>query len=864
MEKQSQDKSPTKIHTDHFNESNISEQGEVVDKKTSIDRKVIIKIRKTDRFILLLPIITFFGYVQMNDIIKPIPFDEYFDRECEAELEGRIDQIVEKENSISYTINHVCIYPNRETKLPIKEKIIVYVSNKEYLSKNEQGIKNNEREYKVGNQVHINGTIMKLSKPTNEGQFDSKSYYIASGVRYLVYAKSMYCSEQTYSKYVTMLCNLRNKLSNVYTAILPNEEAGILKAMLLGEKDSLDTEIKELYQKNGIAHILAISGLHISFLSMLLYRVLKKVGLSLLVNTAVVTVIVLSYGEMTNFSVSTNRAIVMFLVSLFAIVIGRTYDMLSAISLSACIILVQNPMQLYQAGFQLSFLAVLVIAICIPLFEDTTTKKDPKSDDLKRHKGFKDYVLEKLIKKVNLKTKYRSESTWIQNKKEKLRIWVEDYLDKKKKLSKINKGKAIRLSLIISAATAPIIAYSYSEIPLYSVLLNIIVIPLMSVVLVLGVLSGITGLFCLGFGEVLGKGIYCILTLYEVLCQFFAKLPFHLILVGKPTILRIILYYIIVCLIVWFYFKKNKKYSLIILAFLWIILIKFPSKDLKMTMLDVSQGDCIYLMTPTGKTMLIDGGSSDIKNVGKYRIKPYLKSKRVMVLDYVAITHMDSDHMSGIKELLEEMPDRTVKEGSGHDSNTKSNNILMKANYNGHIIIKNLILSKTSMVDETYEQIEELADVKGVHVYYFGRDDFIKDGEVTIRCLHPYYEYQTNSLNDTSLVFDISYKHFSALLLGDLEAHGEEELIKMKQSEKNQYTLLKIAHHGAKSSSTQEFLSVYQAKLGIISCGYGNRYGHPSKQVLQRLKENGMKPFITMEQGAFSITTDGTRVKIIK
>lgn len=826
------------------------------------------RINKEDRFILLLPIIIFIGYGRMNAIIAPTPFDAYCERACNASVEGKIVRITEKENSISYYLDNVILYPNQDIKIPIKQKILAY------------GEKNSK--FKVGNTVLFTGKVSQIMKATNEGQFDSYAYYLSEGIRYQMFAETMQCINNSYSWYHEALASLRSKVSAVYKRILPSEEAGVMQAMFLGEKQELDTDIKNLYQRNGISHILSISGLHISFLGLLLYRIFKKIGCPVYLNAGIVSIVVFSYGQMTDFSVSTNRAVVMLLVSLFAIVIGRTYDMLSAISLSSFIILLQNPMQLYNTGFQLSFLAVCVLAVFGEIFVRLKAEeKNEEENKEKNNKQQKRLLIEDIIfeKSLEMIKHIRKEigRTKIQLALDGFLLSLDEWIYKKYKLRESGRGKALQSSLIISAVTAPILASTFCEIPIYSVILNLFVIPLTSILMTLGVLAGLIGIWWIDIAKVFGYGITFILNVYEVLCKIFAKLPFHLVLTGKPSMIQIVIYCIVVIGIILLAVKTHHKKMMYIIAFMWVVLIRLPSTNLTMTMLDISQGDCIYIKTPKGVSILVDGGSSDVKEIGKYRIEPYLKAQGIRSIDYAVLTHMDADHINGVMELMESMPD--VKE-----KRISKSTIISMAFYDGQVGIQNLILPETSLIDETYTKIQKLAVAKGISVHYFGRGDSISEGELTVTCLHPYEEYKTDSKNDISIVLELTYGNFEALLLGDLESGGEKELINLAKEElfssdklshdqasiekkksqiidqKKRYDIIKIAHHGSKYSTSDEFLKYYSGRFAWISSGYGNRYGHPHKELLERLKENHIPYMWTVNEGAITIRTDGKRM----
>ncbi|WP_167958555.1 ComEC/Rec2 family competence protein [Anaerosporobacter faecicola] len=787
------------------------------------------RINKEDRFLILLPIIILIGYGRMQAVSRPTPFDAYCEKSCTAMVEGTVNRITKKTNSTCYELKQVNLYPNRDHKISITQKIIAYG---EY-----------HASYQIGNRVRFTGTVSQITKATNEGQFDSATYYSSLNIRYQMYAETMELLDGKTSMYAQVLKKVRQRLCNVFAEILPSKEAGIMQAMLLGEKQELTQEMKELYQENGISHILAISGLHISFLGLLLFRLGKRLRFPLVGNVILVTVFILSYGIMTDFSVSTNRAIVMLLVSLFALLIGRTYDMLSAISLSGGIILLQNPMQLYNAGFQLSFMAVLVLAIygevderirrsVLQQYKKKREEKEKKIERERKRKRKKeshglewspfvvyiamlgDKTRDRFYKKLSPKNITNPKLQKIY--KEGL-LSLDNWNYKRSKLKESNHRKALLSSLLISAGIMPILAYSYGEIPLYSTLLNLLIIPLSSVLLIIGLLAGIVGVWWIGFAKILGSIIRAILLFYETLCHLFSKLPYHLILTGRPTSVQVLLYSSLVILLVWYSVKKQKHQVLYLLSLVWILLVRFPDTRLTMTMLDVSQGDSIFIQLPTADAILVDGGSSDVKNVGTYRIKPFLKAKRVANLSYVILTHMDEDHINGIEELMEQMPDQSEA------SRKKKDSFHAGMQYDGTIWIANLVLPKKCIIDDRYREIVMLAKKKGITLRYLEKGNIIRAGGVTLLCRHPYEEYKSDSRNDTSIVLDVSYGKFDALLLGDLESGGESELIQQLNGESQKtYEMIKIAHHGSKYSSTHEFLTYYTGKRAWISCGYGN------------------------------------------
>ncbi|MEE1085596.1 MAG: ComEC/Rec2 family competence protein [Schaedlerella sp.] len=254
--------------------------------------------------------------------------------------------------------------------------------------------------------------------------------------------------------------------------------------------------------------------------------------------------------------------------------------------------------------------------------------------------------------------------------------------------------------------------------------------------------------------------------------------------------------------------------------------------ELKITMLDVGQGDGIHIRTPSGMQILIDGGSSDVSEVGKYRIEPYLESQGVTELDYVFISHGDLDHTSGIQEML--------------------------LNQKFGIRIHTLILPSENVLDESLLEVGRFAEQYGTRVAAIGAGEKIIDGEMVITCIAPSESYEGAIGNASSMVLDLRYKGFDMLFTGDLENEGEDAVV--KSGVLRDYDILKVGHHGSKNSTSEEFLEQVRPEVALISAGKENRYGHPSKETLERLKNIGCEVYSTQECGAIIINTDGEKL----
>lgn len=627
--------------------------------------------------------------------------------------------------------------------------------------------------YPIGCEISLYGTIYQLNKADNPGQFDAESYYQSQGILYTFQTEQVISASGKNLVREALTC-LKEYFSERLSKIYDERDAGILKAVLLGDKSSLKAEDQLLYQKNGISHLLAISGLHISMLGISLYKLLRKCNLTFLEAGVPSGILLLCYGMMTGFGISTIRAVCMFLVMIFGDILGKTYDMASAMALAAIIILVRNPLQAKQAGFLLSFGAVLGICFVYPILQSV--------------------------------------------------------FQVKKKAS-----QTILFSVSLSLITYPLSVHFFYEYPIYSMLLNFIVIPCMPVIM----FSGVLGMFFAGMnykaGTTIGVGAHWGLELYDILGKCVLKCPFAVIRPGCEQMWQIVVYYVVLLtmlLLLWY--DRRKIYSLLLPVAILVVTLRFHG-GLEFTMLDVGQGDGIFIRLPDGTTCFVDGGSTSVKNVGKYRILPYLKYEGVTKLDYVIFTHLDEDHVNGMRELVEM--------SGGMDE----------------VSIGTMLFPDIANPDDTYLELWELAEEKGIDVNTIGAGDIIKEEDTELKCLYPLKGVYTVDKNDSSTVLKLTYDDFSMLLTGDLGFAGEEEMLVLEMLE--DIDVWKVSHHGSKYSGSEEFLEQIQPNVSLISVGR-NFYGHPSEEILNRLKNCGSSVWTTLDSGAIMLESDGETYSI--
>ncbi len=614
----------------------------------------------------------------------------------------------------------------------------------------------------IGKVLVMEGKINTFRASVNEGNFDEKSFYQSQKINFKLEEATIRAQYGTEDVFRESLFLLRQRIKKVYEICLPKETGGVLVQMTLGDKSLLNQEIKELYQKVGISHVLAISGLHISVIGMTIYKLFRKLFGSFVWSGIFAGSFMFAYGCMTGFGTSSIRAILMFLLTLTAQMLGRSYDSLSALSLSAIVLLWENPFLIFYAGFLFSFAAVIGVV---------------------------------LVGKIVIGT-----------------------LDKKQKILQTFYG-----SFSLQLMTLPLTAYFYFEIPVYGMLINFLILPFMSILLFVGLVGGIIGLFWLKAAKWILVPCQFILMLYKWLAGIIECLPAAVWITGKPLLERIICYYLLLFIILFFISQKKKQRFFGLLGTcLLLFVFQLPKGGMEVDVLDVGQGDGIYLKTESGNHLFIDGGSSDVSGVGNYRILPFLKCKGVRKIDYWFVSHTDKDHISGLKEVLKE----------GYE-------------------IAYLVFAENMVRDESFEVLKDLADENQTNVIFMGYGDCLHLGEAELTCVFPYDEFVNTDKNAASLVLFYQEKEFTGLFTGDIGEKEEGWIAERFQGE--DLTFYKAAHHGSKYSNSKELLKVLQPEIAVISYGVGNSYGHPHKETLQRLEEAGCEVWNTAECGQVTI-----------
>ena len=753
-------------------------------------------------------------------------------------LAGKINRVEEKTNCFYYYLTD-CSVEQSDHLMPCND-VLAYVSSDDY---------------SVGQILILQGTISLFDEATNEGQFDSRAFYRSQKIDFGVWVDSVERVEGKSDRFRVWLSRVRVELGIPLSRYADDD--GVLSAMLLGDKTSLDSEIRSLYQKSGIAHVLAISGLHISLLGMALYRLLRhRCGLTYLWAGIVAASFLVAYTLMTGNAVSARRATGMLIVYLVADLLGRSYDMLSALSLIVILLLWENPFLVTNSGFQFSVAAVVGIGVgqgvLVPRVGSwkVVYGRRKKQDDVVRCDAAKCDEAKRDAAKCDAQ-----------------RIRMQNLVDwMKRRMDKCLPGMMISLS--IQFFTLPLVAYYYYEIPVYAILLNIPVLALIPYVLGLAVFGSLTGqiAFLQPLSFALCRVCGWVLHGYRWLCDASLLLPGARMITGKPSEVRVVVYYGLLgafYYVLWCGMKKKQRQMCtkgaqaekqewirswfgfglgLVLVLLLTFLFVRGKPEFELDILDVGQGDAIYLCASDGTNFMIDGGSTDVKKVGTYRILPFLKAKAIRKVDYWFVSHTDEDHISGLVEVME----------SGYAVGT-------------------LVLAEAQKEDEKAHWLAELAQKNGIRVCYMKAGDVLgtrKEDVVNernraetfrIECLYPTNNNDSEDVNDRCLVLYYEDENFSAFFGGDISSEVEEQLVSAGKC--RQTDVLKASHHGSKYSNSDVLLHALHPRLTIASAGKKNRYGHPSPEAIARVGESGSTFYSTIDYGRIRVRfVDGEMV----
>ena len=729
--------------------------------------------------------------------------------------------------------------------------------------------------FPLGSALLVTGTVEGFGFPRNEGQFNEREYYKSRQAIGRMRAEEVSCVRAPTGIFLwrERLFALRAAIARVCASMLPAEEAGILAAMLAGEKSLLDADVSALFQRAGVGHILAVSGLHVSVIGMGVYALLRGIGLGYASCAGLSGMLLFCYGTMAGMGVSTQRAVFMFFAFLLATCIGRGYDARAALGASAFVLLLYRPFVLHSVSFQFSFAAAYALVGIGGL--------------LKREEG---------------EEKGRLFAVW----------------------------RPVCAAFLLQLCILPLTAYYDYELPLYALFLNLLLLPYAGAVMGFG-LAGCAMALLAGraawtaaAARMLFVPCRMILSVYVWACRGAERLPFSGVVCGRPPAGKLLIYYALLAALLFALEKRRKRFGAqeaaqardgesagrgretragagagrkkeaerggrgpgscvwifpcgaLLLAFLC----RAPQRGFEVSFLDVGQGDGSFIRTSEGVTCFVDGGSTDVSGVGTYRILPFLKSKGVQRVDYWLLSHLDEDHVRGFYEVL----------AAGYP-------------------VGAVVAAQYGVRDEAWERLTDTLAACGVPLLPVCAGDVMQlqnsreaggRGGVEPRAadranmrgtecacisfLAPgARQTGTDDRNAASLVFLFEEQGFRALWTGDIGTDEETRLLtgaerfetgaQISPDVRNDtlsfgtgplpaVDVYKAAHHGSDGSNSAEFLRAAAPRLSVVSCAAKNRYGHPGAAAMERMRAAGGRVLCTMDCGQVKITKRGGKFSV--
>lgn len=625
---------------------------------------------------------------------------------------------------------------------------------------------------RIGLSCPAEGTLQIPEKNRNENSFDYQRYLFRQDTHWIFKADSISfqeCKEGGNSILVSIR-NLRLKGIAYIREHFPEESSGFVTALIFGDQRYIDEGDLTNYQRLGLVHLLAISGLHVSFLTGVLFYIGIRVGITrermMMAILLFLPVYMLLSGASPSVVRSCSMAMLFFLLLLFK----KRISAGAAIGSTYLALLFFRPNMLYDIGFQLSFAVTFSIIM--------------------------------------------SSSIFLQYPKKSMQLFI--------------------LSSICQLAALPILLFHFFEVSLLGVFLNVLYVPLYSIILLpFSLISLLIHLLLPSFGQPLISLLNFTFVLCNKAADAASELPLASIPFGKPPFLMMFLLVISLiglCLTWEVSFEKSKIWCgmIIVLLLLQFNLQRFSPFG-EVQIIDVGQGDSILIILPFNRgNYLIDTGGHITFPIDTWAIKrkkfntaddiiiPLLKSKGIHQLDKLILTHPDADHMGSAKELIDNFK------------------------------VAEIIIGGWS--EEQYRDMDfvTVAREKKVKMTVLKRGDQWVAGGARFAALSP-FEQEENK-DDSSIVLFTELGGVSWLLTGDMGEEGERELL--RTFPQLQADILKVGHHGSKTSSSAPFLEQLQPKAALISVGKDNRYGHPHGDVIGNLEGNGIKVFRTDEDGS--------------
>lgn len=647
--------------------------------------------------------------------------------------------------------------------------------------------KDENNKLKYGELIQLNGEYILPEGSRNYKGFNYREYLKTKKIYGSISCQNIKIISNNNLNKVLIFSNIiKNYIIEISKKLLPNKTSSLFCGIIIGETNEISEEVKDSFKTSNLTHILSVSGSHTTYIILGLTYIFIKSKIAKKWTYIFTIIILILLMFITEFTSTVVRACLMSIIMLGANLFYRKSDITSNISISLLIILIMNPFAITEIGLQFSYLGTIGIIL-----------------------------LNKNIKNLLIKLK-------------------------------INKKIAELLSITFSAQAMiiPIMALCFNNISFTFFISNFFAGPILGIDIILGFITIFISLISFELAKMLAIFLNIGLEILIYISDITANLPFSSIIIKTPYLTSIIFIYFFIFVTNYLYtlyisknslrrfqkkilkkvsFKNIKKLICVMLSTILIFNLCVTEyskslKELKIYFIDVGQGDSTLIVTPNLKTILIDGGEE--KNI----LVNYLLDRRIKTIDYIIISHFDSDHCNGLIEVIEKLK------------------------------VRNILISEQAYYSEDYTNIAKIINQQKINTVFVKQGDSLKiDKDVKIKILYPSKNLEYEDLNNNSIVAKVEYYNFSMLFTGDIEKSEQKILEKYKNTEEIKSTILKISHHGSKTSSSEEFLKEVNPRIALIGVGKNNKFGHPNNGVLERLEKINCKIYRTDEMGEIQI-----------
>jgi competence protein ComEC len=758
------------------------------------------RVSSIPRGLILIPLL--FGLVYYQVVVRydsASDLSAYFDQDGTI-FEGRLED----------PVRH---YPDRAVGVLAIDKIFLYGEEHSVRGRVRLGLNWPEPGFLPGDLLRVEARLRSPLGFKNPGEFDYAEYLHRDGIRAVStvsHPERVASPGKAPGIVMRTIAVWREKIRTAISNSLGTRESAILLAMIIGESGYLTNEIRDDFMASGTTHILSISGSHLGLVAFIVFLLVRR-GLRLLPESVFLRLTVrltpsqiaasatcfpvVFYSMLAGPQAATIRSLIMILLYLLAVVLQREDDLLNALAFAAVLTLLWQPQAIMDISFQLSYGSVLAMGLFLRWW------KNHSEEELESTPG------SRILRSLSL---------------------------------------ALLLTLTTTVWTAPLVAYHFHQLAWVGLVANLVVIPIAGFLIVpLGLISSVLVLFLnldrLPFVWINQHS----LAVFDGLVRLFSRLPAAEVHLPSPPVFFIVSFY----LLLFFLFRSGRIKTprilagALVLAFVflaaWGAMPRFPNHTLRVSYLDVGQGDSALVEFPEGRVMVIDGGGAfgDF-DLGRIVVAPYLWNRRIHRIDYLVATHPQQDHLGGLSYLL-----KKFDIGEVWTNGTRRDTL-------------------------TYQTFSQELDRKGLKEREMhSSTDPLHIGGCRVGVLNPYRpsdnetsDYRSKADNDRSVVLRIEEGDNSFLFAGDIETGAERMIAALEGEIKS--TVLKVPHHGSRGALDEAFLSRVRPEIAVISVGAHNAYGHPAPEVLEAYGRLGAELYRTDREGAIQIRSDGKRLSV--